>query len=92
MLILSTCNSIHAHGKVAHVEEIAVAQEHRGKGLGLAVMRALESVARAVGCYKAILNCGPRNEAFYAGKCGYENSGIEMSRYFEEAVDDYHRG
>ena len=77
---------------MAHVEEVAVAREHQGRGLGLAVMRALESVARAVGCYKAILNCGPRNEAFYAGKCGYENSGIEMSRYFEEAVDDYHRG
>ena len=70
-----------------------MAREHQGKGLGLAVMRALESVARAAGCYKTILNCGPRNEAFYAAKCGYENSGIEMSRYFEgPAVDDYHRG
>ncbi|EMR72507.1 putative glucosamine 6-phosphate acetyltransferase protein [Eutypa lata UCREL1] len=82
---------IHNHGKVAHVEEIAVAREHQGKGLGLAMMRALESVAVAVGCYKSILNCGPRNEPFYA-KCGFENSGIEMSQYFEEATDAYHRG
>ncbi|KAI2638343.1 acyl-CoA N-acyltransferase [Xylaria nigripes] len=82
---------IHNHGKCGHVEEIAVSTEHQGKGLGLKMMQALESVARAVGCYKCILNCGPRNEPFY-GKCGYHNSGIEMSRYFEEEQDSYHRG
>ncbi len=70
-----------------------MAREHQGKGLGVALMRALESVARAVGCYKSILDCGPRTEPFYA-RCGYENTGIEMSRYLEEpAADDaYHRG
>ncbi|KAI1823020.1 glucosamine 6-phosphate N-acetyltransferase [Xylaria intraflava] len=82
---------IHGHGKCGHIEEIAVAQEHQGKGLGLKMMQALESVARAVGCYKCILNCGPRNEPFYV-KCGYHNSGVEMSRYFEEERDSYHRG
>ncbi|KAI0108858.1 glucosamine 6-phosphate N-acetyltransferase [Nemania sp. FL0031] len=82
---------IHNHSKCGHVEEIAVAKEHQGKGLGLMMMRALESVAVAVGCYKTILNCGPRNEPFY-GKCGYHNSGIEMSNYFEEERDSYHRG
>ncbi|KAI1737786.1 glucosamine 6-phosphate N-acetyltransferase [Xylaria scruposa] len=82
---------IHNHGKCGHVEEIAVLKEHQGKGLGLKIMQALESVATAVGCYKSILNCGPRNEAFYE-KCGFHNSGFEMSKYFEEARDDYHRG
>ncbi|KAI0182745.1 acyl-CoA N-acyltransferase [Xylaria flabelliformis] len=82
---------IHGHGKCGHVEEIAVLKEHQGKGLGLKIMQALESVAGAVGCYKNILNCGPRNEPFYE-KCGFHNSGIEMSKYFEEARDDYHRG
>ncbi|KAI8950636.1 glucosamine 6-phosphate N-acetyltransferase [Xylaria longipes] len=82
---------IHNHGKCGHVEEIAVAKEHQGRGLGLKIMGALESVAVAVGCYKTILNCGPRNEPFYE-KCGYNNSGIEMSNYFEEERDDYHRG
>ncbi|KAI1436825.1 acyl-CoA N-acyltransferase [Xylaria sp. CBS 124048] len=83
---------IHNHGKCGHIEEIAVAKEHQGKGLGSKMMQTLASVARAVGCYKCILNCGPRNEPFY-GRCGYENSGIEMSRYFEEeATDSYHRG
>ncbi|RYO93694.1 hypothetical protein DL766_004768 [Monosporascus sp. MC13-8B] len=83
---------IHKHGKVGHVEEIAIAKEHQGKGLGLAMMRALDSVAAGTGCYKTILNCGPRNEPFYA-RCGYRNSGIEMSRYLEEeAADPYRRG
>ncbi|KAI0396449.1 acyl-CoA N-acyltransferase [Xylariaceae sp. FL0594] len=84
---------IHGHGKCAHAEEIAVAKEHQGKGLGLKMMQALESVSRAAGCYKSILNCGPRNEAFYV-KCGYHNSGIEMARYFEQedGKDSYHRG
>ncbi|KAI1183015.1 acyl-CoA N-acyltransferase [Nemania serpens] len=82
---------IHNHGKCGHVEEIVVAEEHRGKGLGLKIMEALESVAVAVGCYKSILNCGPRNEPFYE-RCGYHNSGIEMSRYYEEERDSYRRG
>ncbi|KAI0438249.1 glucosamine 6-phosphate N-acetyltransferase [Xylaria telfairii] len=78
---------IHNHAKCGHVEEIAVAKEHQGKGLGLKIMRALESVAVAVGCAKNILNCGPRNEPFYE-KCGYRNSGIEMSNYFGEEKRD----
>lgn len=82
---------IHNHGKCGHVEEIAVVEEHQGKGLGLKMMQALESVAIHVGCYKSILNCGPRTETFY-GKCGYHNSGIEMSNYFEEERDSHHRG
>ncbi|KAI2465175.1 acyl-CoA N-acyltransferase [Annulohypoxylon bovei var. microspora] len=78
-------------GKCGHVEEISVAKEHQGKGLGLKMIQALDSVAINVGCYKNILNCGLRNEPFYV-KCGYHNSGIEMSRYFEAESDDYHRG
>lgn len=68
-----------------------VVKEHQGKGLGMKMMQALESIAVAVGCYKSILNCGPHNEPFYE-RCGYHNSGIEMSNYYEEAQDSYHRG
>ncbi|KAI1209803.1 acyl-CoA N-acyltransferase [Annulohypoxylon truncatum] len=82
---------IHGRGKCGHIEEISVAKEHQGKGLGLKMIRALDSVAVNLGCYKNILNCGLRNEPFYV-KCGYHNSGIEMSRYFEAERDDYHRG
>ncbi|KAK6844423.1 hypothetical protein PG995_014533 [Apiospora arundinis] len=82
---------IHNRGKCGHIEEISIAKEHQGKGLGLKMVRALNALAAAVGCYKTILNCGERTEQFYV-KCGYHNSGIEMSKYFEEAVDSYHRG
>ncbi|KAL7620594.1 Glucosamine-phosphate N-acetyltransferase-like protein [Parahypoxylon ruwenzoriense] len=82
---------IHQRGKCGHVEEISIAEEHQGKGLGLKMIQALDSVAMNVGCYKNILNCGPHNEPFYV-KCGYHNSGMEMSHYFEEERDAYHRG
>ncbi|CAN8100735.1 unnamed protein product [Discula destructiva] len=82
---------IHNRGLVGHVEEIAVRKGHQGKGLGLTMIRALDGLGRNVGCYKNILNCGPKNEPFYV-KCGYHNSGTEMSHYFETATDDFHRG
>lgn len=83
--------SIHDRGLVGHVEEIAISKELQGRGLGLRMIRALDSIGKNVGCYKNILNCGPQNEPFYV-KCGYKNSGTEMSHYFEESKDDYHRG
>ncbi|KAI6086751.1 acyl-CoA N-acyltransferase [Hypoxylon rubiginosum] len=83
---------IHKRGSAGHIEEISIAKEHQGKGLGLKMIQALDSLAVNLGCYKNILNCGPRNEPFYV-KCGYQNSGIEMSHYFEtEELDSYHRG
>ncbi|KAJ4413509.1 Glucosamine-phosphate N-acetyltransferase-like protein [Gnomoniopsis sp. IMI 355080] len=82
---------IHGRGLVGHVEEISIAKEHQGKGLGLKMIQALDGVGRSLGCYKNILDCGAKNEPFYV-KCGYTNSGIEMSHYFEKAKDDFHRG
>lgn len=55
------------------------------------MIRTLDSVALNIGCYKTILNCSAKNEPFYV-KCGYHSSGAEMSHYFEEQKDDYHRG
>ncbi|KAI1484355.1 acyl-CoA N-acyltransferase [Biscogniauxia mediterranea] len=74
---------IHNRTLCGHVEEIAIAKEHQGKGLGRKIIAALDAVAANVGCSKSILNCGPRNEPFYV-KCGYQNTGIEMSRHFGE--------
>ncbi|KAI5921048.1 acyl-CoA N-acyltransferase [Camillea tinctor] len=72
---------IHNRTLCGHVEEIAVTKEYQGKGLGLNLMKALDAVAVNVGCSKSILSCGPRNEPFYI-KCGYRNTGIEMSHHF----------
>jgi glucosamine-phosphate N-acetyltransferase len=74
------------------VEEIAVAKEHQGKGLGLKVLAALTSIARKSGCYKNTLGCSPHNKDFYV-KCGYEMQDANiMSEYYEEPKVAYERG
>jgi glucosamine-phosphate N-acetyltransferase len=75
---------------IGHIEDISISKDHQGKGLGKLLINALSAVAKGVGCYKCILDCSPENVGFYE-KCGYENSGTEMSRYFEDRTG-YHRG
>lgn len=55
------------------------------------MIQAINSVAKTLGCYKSILDCSLDKEPFYV-KCGYHNSGAEMSFYYEEEKDAYHRG
>jgi glucosamine-phosphate N-acetyltransferase len=83
--------SIHDFGKVGHIEDISISSSHQGKGLGRLLILALSGVARNVGCYKCILDCGPQNEKFYE-KCGYAKAGTEMSLYFEKGRSEYERG
>ena len=66
---------------VGHVEEICIAKDYQGKGLGLKMINALDSIARNVGCRKNILNCSPQKESFYK-KCGYTQSSMEMKHQF----------
>ncbi|KYK62143.1 glucosamine 6-phosphate N-acetyltransferase [Drechmeria coniospora] len=86
-LVLVEKKFIWNRASVGHVEEICIAEHHRGKGLGRRMMMALDSVARNVGCRKSLLNCSPEKRDFYA-KCGYEAGGMEMKRPF---VDDAER-
>lgn len=74
---------IHNFGKVGHIEDVIVDNVYRGKGLGKILVQKAMYAAKTEGCYKCILNCSPKNEAFYK-KCGFEHGGgtIEMSRYF----------
>ena len=83
--------SIHNRGKCGHIEEVSIAKEQQGKKLGLKMLAALDSVATNLGCYKSILDCSPDKEPFYV-KCQYENSGTEMSHYYEEWKEPYYRG
>ncbi|KPI42187.1 Glucosamine 6-phosphate N-acetyltransferase [Cyphellophora attinorum] len=83
--------SIHNFGKGGHIEDVSIASDHQGKGLGKVLINALNSVAKATGCYRCTLDCAPQNEGFYE-KCGYHKGGTEMSQYFEEAKSDYERG
>lgn len=72
-------SSIHNICSVGHIEEICIAKQHQGKGFGIKMINALDSVAKNLGVRKNILNCSPEKETFYV-KCGYESSGTEMAR------------
>jgi glucosamine-phosphate N-acetyltransferase len=48
-------------GKVGHIEDIAVSDKIRGKGLGKKVIEALTGVGESLGCYKCILDCSKDN-------------------------------
>ncbi|GAA6043243.1 hypothetical protein JCM8097_008481 [Rhodosporidiobolus ruineniae] len=67
-------------GLVGHVEDVVVDPRMQGKKLGLKLIEVLTALSESVGAYKTILDCDPKNEAFYA-KCGYENKGCEMAKY-----------
>jgi len=70
-------------GKVGHIEDIAVSDKIRGKGLGKKVIEALTGVGEMLGCYKCILDCSKDNIGFYE-KCGYTHKEYEMVRYTPE--------
>ncbi|GAA6002714.1 hypothetical protein JCM10207_007640 [Rhodosporidiobolus poonsookiae] len=67
-------------GLVGHIEDVVVDPRMQGKKLGLRLLEVLTALSEQVGAYKTILDCDPKNEAFYV-KCGYENKGCEMAKY-----------
>jgi glucosamine-phosphate N-acetyltransferase len=73
---------IHSCGLVGHIEDVVVASSHRGLRLGSTLVEALTVAACMRGCYKVILDCSEQNAAFYE-KCGFEEKGVQMARYFE---------
>ncbi|BGP12374.1 hypothetical protein JCM10213_002022 [Rhodosporidiobolus nylandii] len=67
-------------GLVGHIEDVVVDPRMQGKKLGLRLLEVLTALSESLGAYKTILDCDPKNEAFYV-KCGYENKGCEMAKY-----------
>ncbi|TVY54734.1 Glucosamine 6-phosphate N-acetyltransferase [Lachnellula cervina] len=76
-------------GIQGHIEDIGIKADQQGKGLGLKMLKALDSIAKDVGCYKTILDCSAKNEGFYV-KCGYEKAGTEMQHYFDDEAVKHH--
>ncbi|MDE1828778.1 MAG: GNAT family N-acetyltransferase [Thaumarchaeota archaeon] len=62
---------IHGGGKAGHIEDVAVAKELQGKGIGKMVVRALLEHAEKNGCYKTILDCSDDLIPFYE-KLGFK--------------------
>lgn len=68
---------IHEGGKVGHIEDVAVAKEFQGKGIGQKVVCALLEHAQKRGCYKTILGCTDDLIPFYE-KLGFKKHSNEM--------------
>lgn len=67
----------HGGARCGHIEDIAVAKDHQGRQLGRFLIEKLTDLAVRAGCYKVILDCDPKNVAFYE-KCQYSRAGVEM--------------
>lgn len=66
--------------KVAHIEDIIIGENYRGKNYGTLLIDHLIKIAQNSNCYKIILNCSDNLEGFYA-KSGLIKTGICMSLY-----------
>jgi len=72
---------IHNFGKVAHIEDVIVHNEFRGKGLGKLLLDKCIEIAKQNECYKIILDCSDHNCRFYEN-CGFSKKGNQMALYF----------
>ncbi len=77
-VVLSLGFSLEFLGRDAFVDELYVAPEHRGRGLGKAAIRELESVATGLGVKALHLEVGPDNESAIGL---YRRAGFEDRRH-----------
>ncbi len=55
---------IHLGGLVGHIEDVVVAKEFQGKGIGEKLIEASLNFAKNCGCYKTILDCAEDVNSF----------------------------
>ena len=67
-------------GKIGHIEDIAVHQDFRKKGIGKLLVKALDQIAQEEKCYKISIGCREHNLSFY-NKCDFKIDGISLSKY-----------
>ena len=65
-------------GIIGFIEEIAVLENYRGRGIGKLIMQELIDKARNENCYKLVLECREEKKFFYE-KLGFICSGHSMS-------------
>mgnify|MGYP006139511427 CR=1 FL=1 len=66
---------------VAHVEDLVVSNEYRGRALAKQLMKACIAICQSQNCYKIILNCNRNYELFY-NALGFKEKNIQMGIYF----------
>lgn len=72
---------IHKGGKVAHIEDVVVDKNHRGKGYASKLIQHVTTIAKLYNCYKCILNCTNEVMPVYE-KNGFSLKTNGMSLYF----------
>ena len=68
---------IHQGGFVGHIEDVVVAKEFQGKGIGEKLIKASLDFAKNNGCYKTILDCSDDIKPFYE-KIGFKKHSNSM--------------
>ena len=74
------------HGRpTALIQELVVADGHRGEGIGGALLDAALERAHELGCVEIAVTTGERNEAGQAAyrSRGFEQDGVYFERHFE---------
>ncbi len=59
------------------IEDVAVNENYRGKGIGKKLVEKLIEIASKKGCDKTVLNSSEKNSEFYE-KIGFEKNEIQM--------------
>ena len=72
---------IHNISKIAHIEDICVYNNYRGKNYGKILMNHLIDEAKKENCYKVTLYCKEDLSKFYKS-CNMEKNGVQMAIYF----------
>lgn len=75
------------HGRpTALIQELVVADGHRGEGIGGALLDTALDRARELGCVEIAVTTGEQNEAGQAAyrSRGFEPDGVYFERHFEE--------
>ncbi|KAI7871010.1 glucosamine 6-phosphate N-acetyltransferase [Spinellus fusiger] len=74
---------LHGCGMAGHIEDVVVHHSQRGQKLGFRLMEQIHGMAKALGCYKVILNCKEQNISFYE-KCDFSSSNVQMAHYYDQ--------
>tara|TARA_B100000212_G_scaffold230753_1_gene175392 strand:+ start:4001 stop:4438 length:438 start_codon:yes stop_codon:yes gene_type:complete len=65
-------------GVIGFIEDIAITENYRGKGIGKLILKNLIRKAKEESCYKLVLECKENKLGFYE-KIGFKKSGFSMS-------------
>jgi glucosamine-phosphate N-acetyltransferase len=69
---------IHGCSPVGHIEDVVVAKEARGTGVGALLVDHLVEAALLAGCYKVLLDCSEKHVGFYE-KSHFARDGVCMA-------------